>query len=119
MKFLNVLVVLLSGILILSCTSDEKMKQQVSKMLQDDPKILTEAIEKHPAAFIEALQKAAKNAQEEMGKNREAEEKKKLEDSFEHPLMANIRNDEAIRGPKEAPLRSCKNARSKKSFCFS
>ncbi len=104
MKFLNVLMILSCVFMVMSCTSDEKMKQQVSKILKDDPKVLTDAIEKNPAAFIEALQKAAKTAQEEMGKNREADEKKKLEESFEKPLMAEIRSDESMRGPKDAPL---------------
>jgi protein-disulfide isomerase len=104
MKFVNALMMLSCSILIMSCTSEEKMKQQMTKILQDDPKVLTEAIEKHPAAFIEALQKAAKTAQEEMGKNREADEKKKLEESFDKPLVAEIRADESIRGPKDAPL---------------
>lgn len=104
MKFLNLLIVFLSAVLLLSCTSDEKMKEQISKILKDDPKVLTEAIEKHPAEFIDALQKAAKNAQEEMGKRREEDDKKKLEESFEKPLVAEIRSDESIRGPKDAPL---------------
>jgi protein-disulfide isomerase len=104
MKFTKLLVVLMSAILVVSCTSDEKMKQQITKILKDDPKVLTEAIEKHPAEFIEALQKAAKTAQEEMGKNREADDKKKLEESFDKPLVAEIRKDESIRGPKNAQL---------------
>lgn len=104
MKFLNLLVVFLSVAMLAGCTSDEKMKEQITKILKDDPKVLTEAIEKHPAEFIEALQKAAKNAQEEMGKRREDDEKKKLEESFEKPLTAEIRSDESIRGPKDAPL---------------
>lgn len=104
MKFVKLLVVFLSAALLASCTSDEKMKEQISKILKDDPKVLTEAIEKHPAEFIEALQKAAKNAQEEMGKRREDDEKKKLEESFDKPLLAEIRKDESFRGPKDAPL---------------
>ncbi|MGZ3790330.1 MAG: DsbA family protein [Bacteriovorax sp.] len=104
MKFAKLLVVFLSAALLASCTSDEKLKQQITKILKDDPKVLTEAIEKHPAEFIEALQKAAKNAQEEMGKRREEDEKKKLEESFDKPLVAEIRKDESIRGPKDAPL---------------
>ena len=104
MKFVKLLVVFLSAALVVSCTSDEKMKVQISKLLKDDPKILTEAIEKHPAEFIEALQKAAKDAQETMGKKREDDEKKKLEESFDKPLVAEIRSDESIRGPKDAPL---------------
>jgi protein-disulfide isomerase len=104
MKFSKLLVLFLSTVLLASCTSDEKMKQQMSKILKEDPKILTEAIEKHPAEFITALQNAAKNAQEEMGKKREEDEKKKLEESFDKPLAAVIRSDESIRGPKTAPL---------------
>lgn len=104
MKFSKLLVLFLSTVLLASCTSDEKMKQQMAKILKEDPKILTDAIEKHPAEFITALQNAAKNAQESMGKVREEEEKKKLEESFDKPLVAEIRSDEAIRGPKDAPL---------------
>lgn len=76
----------------------------MSKVLKEDPKILTEAIEKHPAEFITALQNAAKNAQEAMGKQREEEEKKKLEESFDKPLQAEIRKDETIRGAKDGPI---------------
>lgn len=104
MKFSKLLVLFLGTALLASCTSDEKLKQQMAKVLKEDPKILTEAIEKNPAEFITALQNAAKNAQEEMGKKREEEEKKKLEESFDKPLMAEIRKDEAIRGAKDAPL---------------
>lgn len=104
MKFAKMLTMFTCAVLLLSCTSDEKMKQQITKILKDDPKVLTEAIEKHPAEFIEALQKAAKNAQEEMGKKREDDDKKKMEESFDRPLMAEIRSDEAIRGPKNAPI---------------
>lgn len=104
MKFSKLLIVFMSAVLVVSCTSDEKMKQQITKILKDDPKVLTEAIEKHPAEFIDALQKAAKNAQEEMGKKREEDEKKKLEESFDKPLVAEIRSDESIRGPKNAQL---------------
>lgn len=104
MKVSKMLGVFLAAILLVGCTSDEKLKQQISKILQEDPKVLTDAIEKHPAEFITALQNAAKNAQESMGKMREQEEKKKLEESFEKPLVAEIRSDESIRGPKDAPI---------------
>lgn len=48
MKLLKLLVVFLSAAILASCTSDEKMKEQITKILKDDPKVLTEAIEKHP-----------------------------------------------------------------------
>lgn len=104
MKFLNVTFLILTLGLLSSCTSEEKMKEQMTKLLKDDPKILTEAIEKHPVEILEALQKAAMAAKEEMGKKREEDEKKKLEESFDKPLMAEIRGDESIRGPKDAPI---------------
>ena len=75
MKFSRLLIVFVSATLLASCTSDEKFKQQMSKVLKEDPKILTEAIEKHPAEFITALQNAAKIAQEAMGNLGEVEEK--------------------------------------------
>ncbi len=104
MKLTQLTLLLLGSLIFTSCTSNEKMKEQISEILKNDPKILTAAIEKHPAEFIEALQKAAKIAQEELGKKREQEEKQKLEESFDKPLTADIRKDESIRGPKDAPI---------------
>ena len=47
---------------------------------------------------------AGKIAQEEMAKQKEAEEKKALEGTFDKPLRAEIRSDESILGPKDAPI---------------
>ena len=91
-------------LLLASCNSDKNLKEQMVKILNENPKVLTDAIEKNPAEFITALQNAAKNAQESMGKKREEEEKKALEESFNKPLVAEIRSDEAMRGPKDAPI---------------
>ncbi len=104
MKFSKWLLAVTSLALLASCTSDEKLKQQMSKMLAEDPQILAQAIEKHPVEILEALQKAAKNAQGAMEKKRDEDEKKKLEESFEKPLMAEIRSDEAIRGNKDGVI---------------
>lgn len=97
-------IAMLATIFLAGCTSDKDMKAQMSKLLKENPSILTEAIEKHPAEFITALQNAAKNAQDSMGKQREQDEKKQLEESFNTPMMAEIRKDEAIRGPKDAAI---------------
>lgn len=104
MKLSKLLCLVVTAALFASCTSDDQLKKQMAKVLKEDPKILTEAIEANPADFIMALQNAAKNAQEEMGKKREEEEKKKLEESFNNPLVAEIRSDETFRGPKDAPI---------------
>ena len=97
-------VIAVCAVLLSGCSTDKDLKAKMSKALQEDPTILTNAIEKHPAEFITALQNAAKNAQESMAKVKEDEEKKQLEESFTKPLVAEIRSDEAIRGPKDAPI---------------
>ncbi len=93
-------VFLLLAIVLTSCTS----KDQLKKMLAEDPTILTEAIEKNPSAILEALNKAVRKAQEDEGKKRQDDEKKQLEDSYNNPLQPVIRADESVRGTKGAPL---------------
>jgi protein-disulfide isomerase len=87
-------------VLFAGCTS----KDQLKKMLSEDPTILAEAIEKNPSVILEALNKAVRKAQEEEGKKRQDDEKKQLEDSYNNPLQPVIRADESIRGTKGAPL---------------
>ncbi|MBY0412979.1 MAG: thioredoxin domain-containing protein [Bdellovibrionales bacterium] len=104
MNKLTLTLAVIGSAFLVSCTSDKAMKDQISKVLKENPQILTEAIEKNPAEFITALQNAAKNAQETIGKQREQDEKKQLEESFNNPLVAEIRADEAILGPKDAVI---------------
>ncbi len=87
-----------------SCMSDGQLKEKVAKIIKENPTIITEAIDANPAEFVESIQKAAKGAQEVLAKKRQVNEKKKLEATFDKPLVAMIRADEAIRGNKNAPL---------------
>lgn len=95
----------LAGLMFLvSCTSDQQVKDQVAKVISENPQILVQAIEKNPVQILTALQNASKAAQEEIAKQKETEEKKALEESFNNPLYTNIRSDESIIGPKDAPI---------------
>ena len=58
-----------------ACTSKEDLK----KVIKENPEIITEAIEANPEKFIDALNNAVKKAQEGQGAKREEEEKKQLE----------------------------------------
>jgi protein-disulfide isomerase len=98
MKRLLVLSAMIS--LAVGCTSKDDLK----KMIKENPEIITEAIEAHPEKFIDALNNAVKAAQDGQGKKREEEEKKALEESFNNPLQAEIRPDESFRGSKDAPI---------------
>jgi protein-disulfide isomerase len=82
------------------CTSKEELK----KLMKENPDIVTEAIEANPDKFIDALNNAVKKSQEIMAKRRDEEEGKALEDSFNKPLVPEIRSDEMIRGTKGAPI---------------
>jgi len=92
--------VVVSLVLAVSCTSKDDLK----KMIKENPEIITDAIQAHPDKFIEALNNAVKSAQEGQGKKREEDEKKALEESFNNPLQAEIRSDESFRGQADAPL---------------
>jgi protein-disulfide isomerase len=83
-----------------ACTSKDDLK----KMMKENPEIITEAIEANPEKFIDALNNAVKAAQDGQGKKREVDEKKALEDSFNNPVLAEIRPDESFRGEKDAPI---------------
>jgi protein-disulfide isomerase len=95
-------IILLAAALVIAtaCTSKDDLK----KILKENPDILTEAIEANPNKFIEALNNAVKAAQEGEGKRREEEEKKALEESFSKPLEPVLRADESFRGNKDAPI---------------
>ncbi len=96
-------IILLTAVVVFAtaCTTS---KDDLKKMLKENPDIITEAIEANPTKFIDALNNAVKIAQEGEGKRREEEEKKALEESFNNPLQAEIRADESFRGDKDAPI---------------
>jgi len=95
---------ILAAILIFSLFAGcQPSKESIGKLLKENPKILTDAIEANPAEFVESFQKAIKNAQSALAKKRDEDEKKKLEDSFSNPLKPVITDDQ-IRGEKNAVL---------------
>ena len=95
----------LIGIMIFTgCTTDDQLKEKMGKILKDNPKMITDVIEKNPADFILTFQKAAKDAQGVLAKKKEQEEQQKLAQAYDNPLVPVIRKDESIRGKKGAPL---------------
>lgn len=97
-KFLGFMLI---AVLVASCNAN---KDQIAKMLVDNPEMITDVIKKNPDKFITALNEAVREAQKGEKAKREQEEKAKFEESFNNPLVAEIRDQENIRGPKDAPL---------------
>ena len=89
---------------LVSCSTKQQIKDEVTKVISENPQILADAIEKNPVVILTALQNASKNAQNELAKQKEAEEKKALEETFNNPIKVTLRKDEAIRGAKNAPI---------------
>ncbi len=80
-------------------------KDSVKKLLKENPDILAEAIQANPTVILDAFKDAAQKAQEEARKKSEEEEKKQLEERYDNPLVAQIRDDELFRGGgKSAPI---------------
>jgi protein-disulfide isomerase len=104
LKFSSLLLMLTVFLGLIGCNANKNIKKEVEKVIAENPEILIKAIEAKPAAFVEAFQRAVKDAQATLAKRREQEEKKKLEATFDNPLKPTVRKDEAIRGPKSAPI---------------
>ncbi|MCT4642813.1 MAG: thioredoxin domain-containing protein [Bacteriovoracaceae bacterium] len=101
MKMKMVLILSFALILVVSCNQNAS---SLKETLKKDPTILTDAIKANPVEFIDALNEAVQEARKGEAKRREEAEKKKLEESFDKPLVAKIRKDELFRGDKNAPL---------------
>ena len=70
----RILMVLALVAIATACTSKEDLK----KMMKENPEIITEAIEANPEKFIDALNNAVKVAQEGQGKNVKTKRRKLL-----------------------------------------
>ncbi|MDB2426029.1 thioredoxin domain-containing protein [bacterium] len=82
------LVVSLIGLsfLAMGCVPASSLK----KTLEENPDIVFNVIEKHPAKFMEVVKKAARNAEQKTAGQREADEKKALEEEFKNPKKPDL-----------------------------
>ncbi len=77
---------------------------QLKKALESDPTILTDAIKKHPAEIMEAIQGAARDAQKVMAEKAQKDEEKSREEEYKNPKVAEMADGRAYIGPKDAPV---------------
>lgn len=94
------LFLMMAVLMAISCTT----KDEIKKIIKENPDIITETIEANPSEFIDALNKAVKIAQETEGKRRQEKEKKALEESYNNPLQPTISENEVFRGNKDGVL---------------
>jgi protein-disulfide isomerase len=88
--------------------SDDEFREQVARVIKENPNIVLDVIKENPVEFVDVLQVAVDEARkvyaEEMAKEQKTKREKLIEEAFANPLQPAIREDEAIRGNKEAPL---------------
>lgn len=84
---------LLSLSLMISCAPKQTFKEQLIQTLKDNP-----------VEVVEALQKALESSREQLRNKQMEAEQKKNEAYYDKPLSVRIRDDEAIRGEKNAPI---------------
>jgi len=86
------------------CSSKFNSKEDIAALLNENPEIISEVIEKNPEKIMLAIRNAAKTERKIREKKRVEEEKKKLEQAYLNPLQPEIKEDTLIRGDKKAPI---------------
>jgi protein-disulfide isomerase len=95
---------LLALVMIFGLVACSPSASQLKKTIENNPDILTNVIEKHPDKIMEALQTAARTAQQASREKETKEEESRREDEFKNPKIAEIPENRATRGPKDAPV---------------
>lgn len=97
-KFFAILGV--AALLVTGCTN----KDQLKKVLEENPEIVINSIEKNPLKYMEALGKAQQDARKEMFEKEEQKAKQAMDDEFKNPKVPVIEEGRAVMGPKDAPI---------------
>lgn len=101
----NKMWIMTMAVLFASCKeSDESLKQRISKILKEDPEVITKVMEENPTQFVETIQKMVQTARKDMAEKEQEEREKQFLSSFDNPLTPVLRKDESFRGNKDAPI---------------
>lgn len=94
-------IVLLSALILGlgACTGKDALK----KTLEENPEILTNAIEKNPLKFMEALNRAAQDARRQQFDDEEKKQSQAVEEEFKNPKTPVI-EPERVLGKADAPI---------------
>lgn len=79
-------------------------KQQVQKVIEDNPEIVFAAIKKNPKQFVEVVNEAVRSAQESHAADEAKEEAGRMEEEFKNPKTPVVEDGRVIFGKKDAPI---------------
>jgi protein-disulfide isomerase len=92
------------SIFIVGCSSDQYLKGQIGKILDENPDLVFKVIEKNPTQFMRTIESAAQNARQDIAKQRERNAQEEFEKAFKKPLNPMLDDKTLFRGPKDAPI---------------
>jgi protein-disulfide isomerase len=98
------LLLIIPALAFVGCNSNENFKAQLEETLKENPEVITNWIKENPSLFITTMQEALTDAQQDMKKQREEQEKEQLLATLDNPLEPQIREDETFRGPSDAAI---------------
>ncbi|MEO0335072.1 MAG: thioredoxin domain-containing protein [Pseudomonadota bacterium] len=78
--------------------------KQMEKLVSENPEILFSAIEKNPQKFIDVVNAAAKQAQNQARQKQAQAEDERMEEEFKNPKKPEVQASRAVFGPKDAPI---------------
>jgi protein-disulfide isomerase len=90
----------LAIVMVSGCTS----KQQMQKMIEDNPEIVFQAIKKNPKKFVEVVNEAVKLAQESSREDEAKAEAARMDEEMKNPKKPVIEDNRVIFGNKNAPI---------------
>lgn len=101
----SLLLFFLIGVLFASCSAPISSNQQdVEKILNEKPEIITNLIKENPELFFSAFQEMAQEARKRAMASREINEEKEIEEYIKNPMKFSVREDELIMGVKNGPI---------------
>ena len=100
----NILQVLVGTLVALFLVGCSPSASQLKSVIEENPDIVFAAIEKDPEQFIQVVNKAARQAQEQKRAKQAQEETQRRENEFKNPVKPVIEKDRPILGQKDAPI---------------
>jgi protein-disulfide isomerase len=93
-----------AGLVLLAGCSRSPSPEELERTIAEHPQILYKAIEKHPAEFLEVLNRAAQAAQRQQAEMAQHAADSARSEGFAHPRKPAIDMRRAIRGNVNAPV---------------
>lgn len=96
-KYLVIAILFLMG----ACSTSDR---QVEQVIKKNPKLIFDVIEENPDQFVEAVNRAARKAQEGQQQKQRAELRKQQEDQLKNPLKPVLSKESLLEGTEGAEI---------------